>query len=183
MTQHSLTNGLGSIPIRDAQMYKIGCLLSAVGTMAIANDGFVLYLGQNKRNTYPLEQREKKKPTKEHPKFIQRPWSGLPCSLQKSLQREGSRVSEATNLQGKREQKRRRRGGRLQKWEGKCPCGNDLTDGRGKGQGTFGRLESAEKALSLAENSQAQEAHPLLQKSETIPPQGSRTRAWGLLCA
>ena len=45
MTQQSLTNGLGSIPIRDAQMYKIRCLLSAVGTMAIANDGFVLYLG------------------------------------------------------------------------------------------------------------------------------------------
>lgn len=45
MTQHSLTNGLGSIPVRDAQMYKIGCLLSAVGTMAIANDGFVLYVG------------------------------------------------------------------------------------------------------------------------------------------
>lgn len=45
-------------------MYKIGCLLSAVGTMAIANDGFVLYLGQNKRNTYPLEQREKKETNK-----------------------------------------------------------------------------------------------------------------------
>lgn len=68
----------------------------------------------------------------------------------------------------------------MQKWEGKCPCENDLTDGRGEGQGSFGRLESAEKALGLAEISQAQEAHPLPQKSETIPPQG---RAWGLLCA